>query len=162
MDIYIDCFHILATINSAAKSIGMPVSLQTSVVVFSWYISSSGIARSYGSSVCNCLRNLHTVLHVECTNLLFHQQCTRVPFSLHHPQHLFFLVFLMMVILSSVRWYFFGVLICICLIIKNTEPLSMCLLAMCVFFGEMCIRCFDHFFYWIVFFVVVVCRFSFN
>ena len=65
VDGHLHCFHILATINSTAKSIGMPVSFQTRVVVFSWYISRSGIARSYGSSVCNCLRNLHTVLHVD-------------------------------------------------------------------------------------------------
>ena len=63
VDGHLHCFHILATINSAAKSTGMPVSFQTRVVVFSWYKSRSAIAKSYGSSVCNCLRNLYTVLH---------------------------------------------------------------------------------------------------
>ena len=95
--------------------------------------------------VCSCFRTLHTVLHIECINLLFHQQCTRVPFSLHHLQNLFFIYFLMVAILSSVRWYFIGVLICICLIIKNVEHLS------CTFWPSVsslkkCLfRCSDHF-----------------
>ena len=79
------------------------------------------------------------------TNLLFNQQCTRIPFSLHPPQHLFVIVFLMLAILSSVRCYLFIVLICICLIIKNIETLFTCLLDICVFFGEMSIRSSDCF-----------------
>ena len=106
---HLSCLHVLDIVNRAAMNTGVHVSF--SIMVFSGYMPSSGIVESYDNFIPSFLRNLHSVFHSGCISLHSHQQCKSIPFSLHPLQHLLFINFLMMGIVTGVRWYFIVVLI---------------------------------------------------
>jgi hypothetical protein len=92
----------------------------------SGYMPRRGIAGSSGRTMSNFLMNCQTDFQSGCTSLQSHQQWRSVPLSPHPCQHLLSPEFLILAILTGLRWNLRVVLICISLIIKDAEHFFRC------------------------------------
>ena len=144
-DGHLGCFQYLGNVNCAAMNIGVHRFFWIGVSGFLGYNPSSGIARSKGSTIFSFLRKFHTVFYNVLNRLQYHQQCSRVPLSLHPLQHLLVDLF-MLVTLTGVRWYLIVALICITLMASDAEHLFICLWALRTSSLEKCLfKSFVHF-----------------
>ena len=100
------------------------------------YMPRSSIAGSSGCTISNFLRNCQTDFQSCCTSLQSHQQWRSVPLSPHPFQHLLPPEFLILAILTGVRWNLRVVLICISLMIKDVEHFFRCFSAIRYSSGE--------------------------
>ena len=120
---HLGSFQLLAIINNPAMNIGEHVSFSP-VGTFSGYMPRRGIAGFSGSIMCNFMWNHQTDFQSGCKSLQSHQQWMSVPLSPHPCQHLLSPEFMILAILTGVKWNLRVILICISLMIKDVEHFS--------------------------------------
>jgi hypothetical protein len=116
---HLGSFQLLAIISKAAMNRVEHVSL-LHVGASSGYMPWRGIAGSFSSTMSNFLGNRQINFQSGCTSWQSQQQWRSVPLSPHHCQHVLLPEFLILAILTGVRWNLRVVFICISLMTKCT------------------------------------------
>ena len=117
----------------------------------SGYMPRRGIVGSSSSTMSNFLRNHQIDFQSGCTSLQSHQQWRTVPISTYPCQHLLSPEYLIIVLLSDVRWNLRVVLICISLMIKDVKIYFRCFSAIRYSSGENSLFSSEpHFLNWVI------------
>ena len=151
---HVDCFHVLAIINSAAMNMRMQTLVQVSVLEVFGYAFRTGIAGPCGSSPFNFLENYIRYCFPQWL-LPVYSVTNGAQGFLFSISTLAFVIFclLIMAILTGMRWYLIVILICISLVASDVEHLFMYLLTIHISSLERCLfKFFAHFLFKFLFF----------
>ena len=130
-------FHFLSIANKAAMNTGIKISLLVPAFNYFGYISRSGIA---GNSIFKFFEEELYCFPWSLHHFICPPTVHRIPISPHPHKHLFsVLFFLIVAILTDVRWYLIMVLICISLNISDSKQSFMCLLDIWISCLEKCL-----------------------
>ena len=108
----------LGQLNNYNINTGVHISFQIRVFFFR-PIPRNGIAWSYSNSILSFSRNFHFYFPQFLYQFIFPSTLHRVSFPPYSCQHLLLVFFLMVGILTGMRWCFLVVLVCISLMIRR-------------------------------------------
>ena len=108
VDGHLDCFLVLAIVNTAVVNMNVQISLQSSDFNYFRYIPRNGSAGSYGSSIFNFWTN-HHVISLVAASISFCPTMVKSSFLSPNPhRHLWsLLIFIIAFLISSWFWFAF-------------------------------------------------------
>jgi hypothetical protein len=118
---HLGSFQLLAIINKAAMNVVKHVEHYKLEHLLGILLDPQVV-----NTTSNFLRNRQTDFQSGCSSLQFHHQWKSVLLSPHPRQHLLSPEFLILAILTGVRWNLKVILICISLMIKDVEHFFRC------------------------------------